>query len=314
MTFGEKLKAARKEAGLSQEQLSEKLSVSRSAVAKWESDRGMPDVSNLKAMGELLGVSIDYLLDEDEKISFNETKDPIDLESFEKTGKCRDKKDAACYARYSDADAIYPLIRRKKLNGKEILLDLVTSWGTSQLVDYSNDSDGYYLVEKDNQHVSALFHYKKITDSDLGIMQNMIDEVESGKYDSKKTLSDRIHEAVQDRQLTSYMNKTKWAELLDEIGDIPDALIMYKTLFENDAPKFYWTIAGDEQFFHMNMAQIEWLKIADTITESKHQGMLLEPKITEKYIGDRIKDILEEHSINYEYIEAEKSFLIFGYR
>ena len=173
---------------------------------------------------------------------------------------------------------------------------------------------GWYYVEKDNQHVSALFHYKKITDSDLGIMQNLIDEVESGKYDSKKTLSDRIHEAVQDRQLTSYMNKTKWAELLDEIGDIPDALIMYKTLFENDAPKFYWTIAGDEQFFHMNMAQIEWLKIADTITESKHQGMLLEPKITEKYIGDRIKDILEEHSINYEYIEAEKSFLIFGYR
>ena len=153
MTFGEKLKAARKEAGLSQEQLSEKLSVSRSAVAKWESDKGMPDVNNLKAMGELLGVSIDYLLDEDEKISFNETKESIDLDSFEKTGKCRDKKDAACYARYSDADAIYPLIRRKKLNRKEFLLDLITSWGASQLVDYSNDSDGYYLVEKGNQQL-----------------------------------------------------------------------------------------------------------------------------------------------------------------
>ena len=153
MTFGEKLKAARKEAGLSQEQLSEKLSVSRSAVAKWESDKGMPDVNNLKAMGELLGVSIDYLLDEDEKISFNETKESIDLDSFEKTGKCRDKKDAACYARYSDADAIYPLIRQKKLNRKEFLLDLVTLWGASQLVDYSNDSDGYYLVEKGNQQL-----------------------------------------------------------------------------------------------------------------------------------------------------------------
>ncbi len=151
MTFGEKLKAARKEAGLSQEQLSEKLSVSRSAIAKWESDKGLPDVNNLRAMGELLGVSIDYLLDEDEKICFNETKEPIDLESFEKTGKCRDRKDAACFARYSDADAIYPLIRRKKLNKWEFLLDLVTSWGASQLVDYSNDSDGYYLVEKGSQ-------------------------------------------------------------------------------------------------------------------------------------------------------------------
>ena len=36
MTFGEKLKEARQKAGLSQEQLSEKLHVSRSAVAKWE--------------------------------------------------------------------------------------------------------------------------------------------------------------------------------------------------------------------------------------------------------------------------------------
>ena len=44
MTLGEKLKIARKQAGLSQEQLSEKLGVSRSAVAKWETDNGIPDV------------------------------------------------------------------------------------------------------------------------------------------------------------------------------------------------------------------------------------------------------------------------------
>ncbi|MBR3349429.1 MAG: helix-turn-helix transcriptional regulator, partial [Solobacterium sp.] len=62
MTFGEKLKEARKTAGLSQEQLAEKLSVSRSAVAKWEADLGMPDIANLKAMAQLLDISIDYLL------------------------------------------------------------------------------------------------------------------------------------------------------------------------------------------------------------------------------------------------------------
>ena len=59
MTFGEKMRNARKEAGLSQEQLAEKLSVSRSAVAKWENDIGLPDVSNLKAMAQLLNISID---------------------------------------------------------------------------------------------------------------------------------------------------------------------------------------------------------------------------------------------------------------
>ena len=107
MTLGEKIKEARKEAGLSQEQLAEKMSVSRSAIAKWETDKGIPDVNNLKVMSQLLGVSIDYLLDDGEKISFNEIKEPINLEDFEKTGKCRDKKDAACLAKHKDASAIY---------------------------------------------------------------------------------------------------------------------------------------------------------------------------------------------------------------
>ena len=147
MTFGEKLKEARKEAGLTQEQFAEKMSVSRSAVAKWESDKGMPDVSNLKAMAQLLGVSIDYLLDEDEKLSFNETREAIDLSSYEKSGKCRDRKDAACIAKYSDADAIYPLIRTHKMNKLEMLTDFMVQPGIIQLADYMNDLSAYYLVE-----------------------------------------------------------------------------------------------------------------------------------------------------------------------
>lgn len=66
MTLGEKLKEARKKVGISQEQLSEKLGVSRSAVAKWETDNGIPDVDNLKVISKLLNVSIDYLLDDGE--------------------------------------------------------------------------------------------------------------------------------------------------------------------------------------------------------------------------------------------------------
>ena len=147
MTFGEKLKEARKEAGLSQEQFAEKMSVSRSAVAKWESDKGMPDVNNLKVMAQLLDVSVDYLLDEDEKLSFNETKEAIDLDSYEVSGKCRDKRDAACYSRFSKADAIYPLIRRKKMNKAEWITDLIAGPGIIQGADYLSDSSAYYLVE-----------------------------------------------------------------------------------------------------------------------------------------------------------------------
>lgn len=66
MTFGEKLKAARNISGLSQEQLAEALNISRSAVAKWENNIGIPDVSNLKGISKLLNISIDSLLDEND--------------------------------------------------------------------------------------------------------------------------------------------------------------------------------------------------------------------------------------------------------
>ncbi|MCM1039342.1 MAG: helix-turn-helix domain-containing protein [Ruminococcus sp.] len=62
MTFAEKLRSLRKQAGMSQENLAEKLGVSRQAVTKWETDAGIPDIENIVAVSELFGVSIDELL------------------------------------------------------------------------------------------------------------------------------------------------------------------------------------------------------------------------------------------------------------
>ena len=66
MKLGEKIREARRKCGFSQEQLAEKMSVSRSAIAKWETDKGLPDVGNLKLLARLLNVSVDHLLDESE--------------------------------------------------------------------------------------------------------------------------------------------------------------------------------------------------------------------------------------------------------
>ena len=79
MTFGEKLKNARLEAGYTQEELATRLTVSRAAIAKWESDRGLPDIANLKAIAEVLNVSTDYLLDDGNPIDISVTKKSIDL-------------------------------------------------------------------------------------------------------------------------------------------------------------------------------------------------------------------------------------------
>ena len=62
MTLGERITLARKQAGLSQEQLGDKLGVSRQAVSKWESNQATPDVAYLAEMCRLFGVSSDWLL------------------------------------------------------------------------------------------------------------------------------------------------------------------------------------------------------------------------------------------------------------
>lgn len=62
MTFCEKLQILRKNKGLTQEKLAEKLSVSRNAVAKWESGQGYPDISNLIQISDLMNVTVDYLV------------------------------------------------------------------------------------------------------------------------------------------------------------------------------------------------------------------------------------------------------------
>ncbi len=61
MTFAEKLKFIRKQAGMSQEKLAEKIGVSRQAVTKWETDTGIPDMENIMAISSLFHISIDEL-------------------------------------------------------------------------------------------------------------------------------------------------------------------------------------------------------------------------------------------------------------
>lgn len=66
MNFGEKLKTTRKEHGYSQEALAELLGISRQAVCKWENGQGYPEIDTLVSISQILGVSVDYLLKEEE--------------------------------------------------------------------------------------------------------------------------------------------------------------------------------------------------------------------------------------------------------
>ena len=62
MTFAEKLKSIRKQVGMSQELLAEKIGVSRQAVTKWETGAGIPDIDNMVSISNLFNISIDELI------------------------------------------------------------------------------------------------------------------------------------------------------------------------------------------------------------------------------------------------------------
>lgn len=68
MEFHEKLKQLRIQNEYSQEQLAELLNVSRQAITKWESGKGMPDISNIKMIATLFDVTLDSLLDDVEEV------------------------------------------------------------------------------------------------------------------------------------------------------------------------------------------------------------------------------------------------------
>lgn len=111
MTFGEKLKSARKSAGLTQEQLAEKLLVSRQAITKWEADKGMPDIENLRQLSKLLNISIDYLLDSGETIDLSVMREEINLDDYTYTRKLKGrwskkagKKDIVVMEKYPNAE------------------------------------------------------------------------------------------------------------------------------------------------------------------------------------------------------------------
>ena len=85
MNFGDKLRQIRANQGLSQEQLAEKIGVSRQAITKWETNRGLPDVENMIILAEIFKVTLDELMlqrtmEEETKEEFFESETIYDID------------------------------------------------------------------------------------------------------------------------------------------------------------------------------------------------------------------------------------------
>ena len=79
MKFSEKLKKLRAENNMTQDDLADKIFVTRTAISKWETDNGYPSIESLKLLAKLFGTSVDELISEEdieqkEKLDKNKNK------------------------------------------------------------------------------------------------------------------------------------------------------------------------------------------------------------------------------------------------
>lgn len=157
MTLGEKIRQARKGCGLSQGQLADKLCVSRSAIAKWETDKGLPDVENLKQLSRLLQVSLDVLLNDPEDTAPT-VRERYDLARFGR-GCNKVRQDRMMAERFPDAK-VCTLLGRPDLNARQAAphstLGFLTPvpFGPPEYVKTVREMDrAFYLVEQEDEQI-----------------------------------------------------------------------------------------------------------------------------------------------------------------
>lgn len=164
ITFGEQLKSARKRAGLTQEQLAEQLLVSRQAITKWEADKGMPDIENLKQLSKRLDVRIDYLLDSGEPMDLSVMREEIHLEDYTYTrtikgrwNKKAGKKDTIVKEKYPNGEIHYLMGKQILTKAEKITDNLIgfltdAPFGIPDILNgFKNADKEFYLVNQSDK-------------------------------------------------------------------------------------------------------------------------------------------------------------------
>lgn len=175
MKFNEKLREYRKIFGISQEKLAEKLNVSRQVITKWENDIGLPEISNLKCIAKLFGVSVDYLLDDERNIEYPILKEEITLEKNNYSNRY-DYVVSYLKKEYADQGSIYALTELGKENSKltEIIdfltlgisnLSYITEWISSPAIWFVVEMEKQNLIVKATKDVIEIRELSSVVDT-----------------------------------------------------------------------------------------------------------------------------------------------------
>lgn len=157
---------------------------------------------------------------------------------------------------------------------------------------------------------------KKPDEEWLKHTQKLVNQIENGDFNHKKTRSDEIAEIISERRLTSYMNNTKWTEFVHAMDkEMPCNVPFYlKNIFEDDHSEFYDRFYDSECFNNYDFKSIEWVKVKPEFYESVYRGRLIPDEIIPHDFTNEFISLMKKYSIPYEYDETDNVYIIYGYK
>ena len=186
------------------------------------------------------------------------------------------------------------------------------------LVFYFNKSNGilWYYVTRNGGQVSCSYVSKKSDDKLFKSVRHLVNEIENGDFNYKKTESEKIAEIIQKKQLTSYMNNTKWNKFVYAMSKEMSIAVPYdyKTLFDNYYTELFDVFYDRESFNNYNFKSIEWVKVKPRFYESIYRGRLIPDEKIFYDVSQEFVSLMKKYSIPYEYDEANEVYIIYGYK
>lgn len=202
------------------------------------------------------------------------------------------------------------------VDGEKRLIDVAWKHNVHYIVDYFNGILWDY-VTRNGEKVSLIGTTTKKPDEEwLKHTQKLVNQIENGDFNHKKTRSDKIAEIIQKRNLTSYMNNTKWREFVHAMDEEMSVAIPcdLKTIFEDVHDELFERCYDSESFNYYDFKSIEWVKVKPVFSEYKFRGMLIPDEEIPYDVTEEFVDLMKKYSIPYEYDEINKLYIIYGYK
>lgn len=188
------------------------------------------------------------------------------------------------------------------------------------------NSWAYHLTIERDGYIFMHQIFRKNEEQLLLWVKRWAKDISSGRYSSKKTERGHIYDIIIQRNLTSYMNNTKWREfrtaMLEEMPFCPP--YDYKTLFDgsdynkrdsvqhlikNEGPCSFCSF-DEESFFFLNYKAIEWMKIRPRFF-TQECGRLVKKEVWYDCEKEFV-EILRKYQIPYEVENGV--YTIYGYK